>query len=151
METVSVDDLDNGARAATVTKRLTDPLDLADMALNYYELAPGDSFSGGLHTHMNQEEVFYVLDGTATFETLDEEVTVEAGEVVRFPPGEYQEGRNEDDERVRALAFGAPQEQGETRTPLPCRTCGESDYHISHVEEDGITLECPACGHEIDV
>lgn len=151
METVNVDDLDNVARSATVTKHPTDPLVLSNIALNYYELKSGDSFSGGLHTHMNQEEVFCVLDGTATFEMLDEEITVESGEVIRFPPGEYQEGRNEGDERVRALAIGAPRESGETRTPLPCRTCGESDYHISHVHEDGITLKCPECSHEIDV
>jgi len=36
--------------------------------MNYVELAPGDAFPGGLHTHGDQEEVFYVLSGIATFE-----------------------------------------------------------------------------------
>lgn len=150
MERASVDDLENTPRAATVTKVLTGPLGLSDMAMNYYELEPGDSFSGGLHTHMNQEEAFYVLEGEATFETLEGEHAVGAGEAVRFAPGEYQEGRNESDGRLRALAFGAPQASGEIRVPLDCRECGESDYHVSHVHADGITLECPACGNEIE-
>jgi uncharacterized cupin superfamily protein len=108
MQKVSVDELDNDPRVADVQKHLTEPLGLSDMALNYYELEPGDSFSGGMHTHMDQEEVFYVMEGTATFQP--EEGTHEVGpdEAVRFAPGEYQEGRNEGDERVRALAMGAP-------------------------------------------
>ena len=151
MEHVSVDDLQNHPRAASVTKGLTAPLGLSDMALNYYELEPGDSFSGGVHTHTNQEEAFYILEGTATFETLDDEFEVRQGEAVRFAPGEYQEGRNESDDRVRGLALGAPQESGEVRVPLPCRECGEADYHVSHVHEEGITMECPECGNTFDV
>ena len=38
------------------------------MAAVHYELDPGEQFSGGLHTHHDQEEVFYVIEGTATFE-----------------------------------------------------------------------------------
>jgi len=57
--------------------------------------------------------VFYVLSGTATFETEAGEVTVDAGEAIRFVPGEFQQGSNRGDERVVALAPGAPS----TRTP----------------------------------
>jgi uncharacterized cupin superfamily protein len=150
MERVSVDDLENEPRVADVQKHLTDPLNLSDMAINYYELAPGDSFSGGLHTHMNQEEIFYVIEGEATFETMDDEVTVGAGEVVRFAPGEYQEGKNEGDDRIVALALGAPQEAGETRVPLPCGECGDADFHVADVGADGVTLSCPECGNEVE-
>jgi len=149
MEKVDPDDLENRARAGTITKHLSDPLALSDMALNYYELAPGDGFSDGLHTHMNQEEVFYVIEGTATFETVDGEHTVEAGEAIRFAPGEYQTGRNEGDERIRALAFGAPQEMGEGRIKRACEACGDADYHFVTGMEDGqFVLECPECGNE---
>ena len=147
MEKVDIDDLENHPRVADVQKHASAPLGLSDMALNYYELKPGESFSGALHTHMNQEEVFYVLEGTATFQTKEEPVTVEGGEVVRFAPGEYQEGRNESDDRVRALAMGAPQEDGETRTALPCRECG-AEYHEVEVTADGVELTCPDCGNE---
>lgn len=150
MEKVSIDDLDNDPRVADVQKHATAPLNLSDMAMNYYELEPGDSFSGGLHTHMNQEEVFYVIEGTATFETKDGEVEVETDEVVRFAPGEYQEGKNRSDGRIRALAMGAPQDDGEVRAAVPCQEC-DADYHVSHVDDDGVTLECPDCGNVLDI
>ena len=150
MEKVDIDALDNHPRVADVQKHLTDPLGLADMALNYYELDPGESFSGGLHTHMNQEEIFYVIEGTATFDTKAGSHEVGADEVVRFAPGEYQEGKNESDERVRALAFGAPQDDGETRSALPCSECG-ADYHTVEVTADGVTLTCPDCENVVEM
>ncbi|MFB6171596.1 MAG: cupin domain-containing protein [Haloarculaceae archaeon] len=150
MEKVTVEDVTNEPRVAAVTKHLTDPLGLSDAAINYFELEPGDSFSGGLHTHTDQEEIFYVIEGEATFETLDDAFTIGADEAVRFAGGEYQEGRNESDDRVVALAIGAPQEMGETRAPLPCSACGDSDYHVAEVEPDGVTLVCPECGNEVE-
>jgi uncharacterized cupin superfamily protein len=150
MEKVSIDDLENEPRVAAVQKHATEPLGLSDLALNYYELEPGDSFSGGMHTHMNQEEVFYVMAGTATFQTESGDVEVDAGEVVRFAPGEYQEGHNEGDDPVRALAFGAPQEMGETRAKVPCGECG-ADYHETEVTADGVTLTCPECGNVMEM
>jgi uncharacterized cupin superfamily protein len=151
MEKVSVDDLENEPRVADVQKHLTEPLGLSDMAMNYYELEPGESFSGGMHTHMGQEEIFFVIEGEATFQTPDGEHAVGAGEAVRAAPGEYQEGTNESDERVRALALGAPQEMGETRALFPCQECGDSDYHVSDVGEDGVTLTCPECGNVVEM
>jgi uncharacterized cupin superfamily protein len=150
MEKIAFEDLQNHPRVATVQKHATEPLGLSDMALNYYELEPGESFSGGLHTHMEQEEVFHVLTGTATFETRDGSVDVGAGEVVRFAPGEYQEGRNENDDRVRAVAMGAPQDSGETRSALPCRECG-ADYHVVEVHAEGVTLTCPDCENVVEM
>lgn len=150
MEKASVDDIENDPRWADVQKHLTEPLNLRNLAINYYELDPGDSFSGSLHTHTNQEEVFYVIEGEATFETRDGESTVSAGEAVRFPPGQYQEGRNEGDERVVALALGAPQESGETRISLSCRECGDADYYVLESVDDGVTLVCPECDNRIE-
>jgi len=150
MDHVSLEDLENHPRVATVQKHDTEPLNLADMALNYYELQPRDSLSGGLHTHMNQEEVFLVMEGTATFQTKEEEIEVGENEIVRFAPGEYQEGKNESDERVRAVAMGAPQEDGETRSALPCQECG-AEYHVVDVQPDGVELTCPDCGNEVQM
>jgi uncharacterized cupin superfamily protein len=150
MQRVSVDDADNHPRVADVQKHLTEPLSLGDMALNYYELEPGESFSGGLHTHMDQEELFYVMDGTATFETEEGAVEVGDDEAIRFAPGEYQEGKNESDERVRALAMGAPQGMGETRAKFPCRECG-ADYHVTDVGAEEVTLTCPDCGNVVEM
>jgi uncharacterized cupin superfamily protein len=102
-----------------------------------------------MHAHMDQEEVFYVTDGVATFETPSGETTVEAGELVRFAPGEYQQGRNESDEVVRALALGAPKESTDVRVPIPCPE-GDSDNLRAVPGEDGFTFECPECGETFD-
>lgn len=147
MQKVTLDDLENNPFNADVTKHATEPLNLSNLALNYFELEPDDEFSGGLHTHMNQEEVFYVVEGTATFRTRDDETTVESGEIVRFEPGEYQSGKNEGEQRVRAIALGAPQDAGETRVAVPCHECG-ADYHMTEVGDDEISLSCPDCGND---
>lgn len=136
---------------------VSDPLDARDFSMNYYVLDPGEAFSGGLHTHLDQEESFFVLEGEATFETKPEPtgdgetVTVSEGEMIRFDPGEYQQGRNESDERVRALALGAPRESTDIRTAVPCRACGESEYMEFARTDGGASLACPECGAEIDV
>mgnify|MGYP000586770476 CR=1 FL=1 len=132
---------------------LSEPLGTTDFAMNYYALDPGEGFSGGLHTHLDQEEVFYVLEGTATFETKpeatadSETVDVGAGEAVRFAPGEFQQGRNESDDTVRALALGAPKDSTEGRIPQPCPECGDSDVlALAQGDDGGMVLECPECG-----
>ncbi|MDZ7688385.1 MAG: cupin domain-containing protein [Halobacteriales archaeon] len=150
MEKASVDSLENHSRSSDVRKFMTDALNLEDLSMNYFELEPGESFSGGMHTHINPEETFFVVEGTATFQTRDGEVEVGENEAVRFAPGEYQEGRNEDDERIRALALGTPQEQGETRTLFPCGDCG-AEYHEVEITESGIVLTCPDCGNEMEM
>jgi mannose-6-phosphate isomerase-like protein (cupin superfamily) len=154
---------------------LSEPLDTSDLAVNYYALDPGDAFSGGLHAHLDQEEVFYVLEGTATFEhkpeptAESETVEVGPGEAVRFPPGEFQQGRNEiseprsdgsedersessgGDERLVALALGGPRESTEIHVPQPCYDC-DSDVLAVNVGDDGsLGLECPDCGTSIDL
>lgn len=150
MHKVTIGELENEPRPPSVRKHATEPLGLDDFALNYFELDPGESISGGLHTHMNQEEAFYIIEGTATFETRDDTVEVGEDEIIRFAAGEYQEGRNESDDRVRVIALGAPQSMGETRSALECRDCGH-DYHTVEPSKDHITLICPGCGHQFDV
>ena len=95
MEKVAIDDLELTANPpAAVQRNLTRPLGTEDVALNYYELEPGDAFAYAYHNHGIQEEVFYVIEGTATFETEAGDVAVGPGELIRFPPGEYQRGTN---------------------------------------------------------
>jgi uncharacterized cupin superfamily protein len=48
--------------------RLSAALDATSVAINRYRLAPGEEFPGGLHAHADQEEVFVVLEGEATFD-----------------------------------------------------------------------------------
>ena len=159
MERVSIDDVDSYMGPAAVKRPLTEALGATDLAINYYELDPGDSFAFGLHRHSDQEEVFYVQAGTVTFhrgsaagDTAEETeaVTVGAGELVRFGPGEFQRGVNEGNERVVALALGAPQESGETTITRECDDCGRrtrADIELTD-DRDALVTVCTECGAE---
>lgn len=145
MEHVAIDEIDPMERDTGTVRPLTDALATDDVAINHYELAPGERFSGGMHTHLDQEELFVVLDGEATFETPDETTTVGAGEVVRFDAGEYQTGFNDGDDPVEAIALGAPRDSEEIRVPNPCTACGHEAMGFEQTA-DGARLACPECG-----
>jgi mannose-6-phosphate isomerase-like protein (cupin superfamily) len=150
MRKCSLDDAETRMGPAAVKRPLTDPLGIENAALNYYELAPGDAFGFGYHRHADQEEVFYVQCGTVTFETEAGSVTVSADEAVRFGPGEWQVGRNEGEERVVALAMGAPRDAGETEMRRECPDCGErtpNRIEFAGDREALVTL-CTDCGAE---
>jgi uncharacterized cupin superfamily protein len=145
-----VSEMESRMGPASVIHPLTDALGLSDFAMNYYELEPGESFAYGFHAHEKQEEVFYVQAGTVTFETLEGDVEVHAGELVRFGPGEYQRGTNRGEERVVALAMGAPQDAGETEILRECEDCGDRTSQTLELTEgkDAILTVCEECGGE---
>ncbi|NIS29911.1 MAG: cupin domain-containing protein, partial [Actinobacteria bacterium] len=68
MKRVAIDDVEHPPTIspADVVRPLSGPLGTTDVALNYFELAPGETFGFDYHRHRDQEEVFYVLEGTAT-------------------------------------------------------------------------------------
>ena len=151
MKRVSVDDVENSIQPAAVMRPLTDALGLTDVAINHYELEPGDSFAFAYHSHELQEEVFYVVSGTATFETEAGPAEVGPDEVVRFDRGEFQRGWNRGDERVRALAIGAPLEYGTQPKLRHCPDCdAETDTDLSAApdEDDAVVARCVECGAE---
>jgi len=150
MEHVDIDDLDSRMGPATVKRPLADALGTEAVSVNYYELDPGETFGFGYHRHADQEEVFYVQSGTATFETEDGDVTVAAGEAIRFRPGEWQLGRNDGDERVVALAIGAPQAMGETEMLRACPDCGgRTENRVEMTDDrDALVTLCTECGAE---
>lgn len=147
MKRVDLSEQTNRMGPAAVSHPLTDALGLADVAVNYYELAPGDSFAYGYHTHADQEEVFYIQTGTVTFRTTDGDVVVGSGELIRFGPGEYQRGVNHGDERVVALAIGAPQDAGATEILRDCPECeGETPQELELTDEqDSVLARCAEC------
>jgi mannose-6-phosphate isomerase-like protein (cupin superfamily) len=160
MERVSVDDPDRRMGPAADKRALSEPLGTTDIAVTHYELAPGDTLGFGYHRHPEQEEVFYVVEGTATFETEDGDVDVAAGEAVRFAPGEWQLGRNDGSERVVALAVGAPRDTGETEMLRECDECGGRTENIVERSSTGentaetadsreaLVTRCTDCGAE---
>ncbi|AQL42959.1 cupin [Halorientalis sp. IM1011] len=150
MDRTTVDDVDDRMSPADTKRKVGDAIGATDMALNYYELEPGDSFGFGYHRHSDQEEVFYIAEGTVTFETEDGEIEATAGECVRFEPGEWQLGTNEGTDRVVALAMGAPKEMGETEMLRHCEDCGgrtEQDLELTD-DRDAILTICVECGAE---
>lgn len=162
MERVTVDEVDHEPHPAgvnTVRRPLSDALGTTDCTVVHYELEPGDSFSGGLHRHHDQEECFYVLSGTATFDTRasadapERTVEVGAGEAIRFPPGEFQFGYNATDERVVALAIAAPapgHDWDRVEWLTRCRTCEAEVVHDIQITDDGaIAATCRGCGKRL--
>lgn len=149
-------------------RELTGPLNTSNVAISRYALEPGERFSGSLHTHMDQEEVFLVVAGTATFETTASDgsdsgdtptdIEVHAGEAIRFAPGEFQTGRNAGDEPVVAFALGAPRDSDVVRisripvlddTDVSCPECGRGDMQIAR--DGDADFVCPDCGGTLDV
>lgn len=146
MKKAAIDDVEpDNVGANSSRRRLSETVGTSDLTLNHYRLAPGEGFPGGLHTHMDQEEVFVILEGKATFETMDGEITVGEGEVIRFPPGEFQSGKNESDQEVVALALGAPRETADIRIPANCPECDHDNLRLN-TGEAGIFFVCPSCG-----
>ncbi|WP_266079075.1 cupin domain-containing protein [Haladaptatus caseinilyticus] len=150
MEKVTIENVDGRMSAAAVRRGLSDPLGATDMAINYYELASGDSFAFGYHAHVGQEEAFYIQSGTVTFETENGDVEVESGEVIRFAPGEFQRGVNRDDERVVALALGAPRESELDEMRRECEECDDRTPNTIEMAGNGdeLVTYCLDCGAE---
>lgn len=155
MERTSVDAQPDGTGGQVA---IGEAVDTTDVAINHYQLEPGAGFPSGLHAHVDQEEVFVVLDGEARFSYLPEmpapdgeeptgrELTVAAGGVLRFEPGEFQTGWNPESatEPLRALALGAPKPTADVRIPALCPDCGESTLRLG-TEGDAFTFDCPTC------
>lgn len=151
MEHVSIDDVEPAAMTDADRRALTEPLGAADLAINHYRLEPGERLSGGPHAHMDQEEIFLVTEGEATFERPeDEDVTVGAGEAVRFPPGEFQSGYNDADGETSVVALGAPRDSEDVRVPRPCPDCDQENTQVRPREDgEGFDFVCPECGAEV--
>jgi uncharacterized cupin superfamily protein len=147
MERVTATDVDSWVSPAAAKRPLGRALGTGEVALNHYELEPGDAFGFGYHRHPDQEEVFYVLEGEATFETEDGDVTVGAGEAVRFAPGEWQLGHNGTDERVVALALGAPADTSAADIHRECPDCGErTPTEVERADDGaGLVTVCQEC------
>jgi len=150
MEHVAIDDVEPSAFGNDVDcRRLSEPLGTTDVAINRYRLDPGERLSGGLHTHMDQEEIFLVVEGEATFETLEADVTVGAGEAIRFASGEYQSGKNDGDEPLLVFALGGPKESEDVRVPQDCPECGNDNMRVMP-GDDGFEFVCPECNAELE-
>lgn len=170
MQKVTVDDVETVPHFMGVNSQrrpLSRAIEGIDFAMTHLELDPGERFSGGLHTHHDQEELFYVLDGTATFEVREEpdeaseSIEVRAGEVIHFAAGDvFQTGVNESEEPVIGIAIGVPGARHRWKgieTVLECADCERETAHsvVPAGEEtrmpdaDEMVITCTECDHEM--
>lgn len=154
MEKVAIDEVEQAVLSGPTDRRaLSDALGTTDVTIMYYELDPGDRLSAGYHTHLDQEEIFYVFSGTATFKTESGTIEVESGEAVRFAPGDFQHGYNhyDADDPVTVLAIGAPPGMDETVSIFECAGCGERAKHDVDLDPEAGTMgaTCRECGFEL--
>ena len=80
MRKVAIDEVDielSPLGVHSVRRPVSDALGTEHFAMNYFELEPGESFSGGLHTHHDQEEVFYVQSVQQDAGSVTERVDVQ--------------------------------------------------------------------------
>jgi len=132
---------------------LTDALGTTDVAINHYDLSPGDRI-GGYHAHHDQEEVFYVLSGTLSFATPAGDVELGPDEAIRFARGEFHTAYNDGDAPVAALALGAPPASEAIESVRECPACGDRfHHHRASFATRGIgpddsarQVDCPECG-----
>lgn len=148
--------LDHGDGVGQSKHPIGDELGTTALMINHYRIQPGEGLPGGVHAHEQQEEVFVVRAGTATFETLDGPVVVGAGEAIRFGPGEFQSGENRGSTTLDVLAIGAPKESGRPLFPFDCPECDADVLQMSESGQFACTecafaatpAPCPECGHE---
>ena len=146
MEKVTASEVDAAALSGTADRLdVSRALDADHVTVMYYDVPPGDVLSAGYHTHNDQEELFVVLEGTATFMTEAGDLRLGEGEAVRFGRGEFQHGYNDESEPLVALAIGAPPGMADTEAVFVCEGCEQRARH-DVVLEDGLSAVCWACG-----
>lgn len=74
----------NGAKFTV--KPIVAQAEVSTLHANFVEVAP-NQFAYGYHWHETNEEVFYIISGTAAVQLHDREVTLQAGDAITFPAG----------------------------------------------------------------
>jgi quercetin dioxygenase-like cupin family protein len=87
-------------------------LGLRAFGMNLVELEPGESIPEHDETERDQEEVFVVVEGTATFLIDGEEHEAPAGSLVRLDPDPRRAAINRGDAKVTLLIVSAPRSSG---------------------------------------
>lgn len=107
---LDVDDLPPTPDRPSVQRSISDAAGLSKVAVNRYEVEPGEAIPLAYHSHDEQEEVFYVLSGTLSVETPEGDYEVGTDEAFVVDPESPQRAYNPAaaGERVVVLAVGAP-------------------------------------------
>jgi len=107
---VDVAGIDPSPDRPSTKRSISDAAELENVAVNRYEVEPGEEIPLAYHYHDDQEEVFYVLSGTLAVETPEETYEVAADEAFVVEPASPQRAHVPEsaDERAVALVVGAP-------------------------------------------
>ena len=95
---------------SAVRRSISGATDLENLGCHLFEAEPDEQVPLVYHYHEEQEELFYVLEGTLSVETPERTYTVESGEVFVAEPEHPHRAFNDPDASgaVRLLAIGAP-------------------------------------------
>ena len=80
--------------------------DTKNMFCDVYCVKPGQNQK--IHSHKNEDKVYYVLEGEGKFTVGDEEKILRAGEITIAPKGEQHGVINDSHEDLSILVFMAP-------------------------------------------
>jgi uncharacterized cupin superfamily protein len=118
---VETEDVEAEPDRPCTLRRLSERAGLEEMAINRFEADPGEQLPLAYHYHDEQEEAFFVVEGTLHVETPDGEYTVPAGSLFGVEPGSPQRAFNpaDADDRVVAIAIGAPAVSGDAHAYDP--------------------------------
>ena len=91
-------------------RQLGDDIGLDSLGINHVTAAPGEQIPLRYHSHEQQEEAFYVVDGELHVETPDETYVVEEGHLFVAEPEHPHRAFNPEEATapVEVLAVGAP-------------------------------------------
>jgi quercetin dioxygenase-like cupin family protein len=87
-------------------------LELRAFGINVVEIPAGEQIPEHDETDRDQEEVFYVLDGSPTLRIDGESHPLPAGTFARLDPGHSRTVRNDGDEPASVLIVSAPRSSG---------------------------------------
>ncbi|ELY47618.1 cupin domain-containing protein [Natronorubrum sulfidifaciens] len=89
---------------------LKDELGTDHLGVSILELEPGGKGKAHDETESGQEEIYYVVAGTAEIELRDgdETVVLEEDDLIRLDPDESRQIFNRGDERAKLVLIGAP-------------------------------------------
>lgn len=71
--------------------------------VDYVEMPPGTSI--GVHRHGDNEEVYFIIEGTGSMTTNDEVYPVKTGDLILNRPGWRHGLRNDSDALLRVLVW----------------------------------------------
>ncbi|MFB9825306.1 cupin domain-containing protein [Halobaculum roseum] len=91
-------------------RRVSEAAGFERMAANWFRAAPGEDVPLAYHYHDDQEELFYVIEGTLHVETPETTYEVPEGSLFAVEPDSPQRAHNPEDadDSVTLIAVGAP-------------------------------------------